>query len=210
MAAQTPTEKIIPAYPFVQYRDDPYVVAFFEAYNEMAQEYLDSLNNLNLPCWTSPAVTGNLLDWVALGIYGEKRPLLQTSEEVIAQGIYDTFKYNSLPYNYLKAYVPGAAIYVSDDHFKRMLTWNFYKGDGTHFCIPWLKRRLARFIHGANGIDPPLQHTYDISVTVKSGVFSIVMPDYGDGVGYFLRDAINQSLVKLPFIYKYSTQVIKQ
>ena len=50
------TEKILPAYPFAQYRDDPNVVAFFDAYNEIAQEYLDSFNNLALPCWTSESI----------------------------------------------------------------------------------------------------------------------------------------------------------
>ncbi|EAB6759025.1 hypothetical protein HKU43_000330 [Salmonella enterica] len=86
---QYPTEKILPAYPFVQYRDDPNIVAFFDAYNEIAQEYLDSLNNLALPCWTSESI-----------------------------------------------------------------------------------------------------------------------PEYGDGTGYFLKDAIDQKYVKLPFIYTYATTVI--
>lgn len=47
----------------------------------------------------------------------------------------------------------------------------FYKGDGSHFCINWFKRRLARFIHGANGIDPPVQSTFDISVMPDKGIF---------------------------------------
>lgn len=68
----------------------------------------------------------------------------------------------------------------------------------------------ARFIHGTNGIDPPLQSTFDISVTVNNGVFTITIPDYGDGVGYFLKDAISQSLVKLPFVYTYSVTVVAQ
>lgn len=142
------TEKILPAYPFVQYRDDPNVVAFFDAYNEIAQEYLDSLNNLALPCWTSESITGQLLDWIALGIYGVERPLLQVSEEAIARGAYDTIEYNTIPYAAMRNYVPGQASYVPDDYFKRILTWNFYKADGSHFCIDWLKRRVARFIHG--------------------------------------------------------------
>ena len=205
-----PVEKIIPAYPFVQYRDDPNIVAFFDAYNEMAQLYLDSLNSLGLPCWTSPALTGALLDWAVLGIYGEERPLLQVSEEAIARGAYNTIEYNRITYAGLKNYVPGSASYVPDDYFKRVLTWNFYKGDGSHFCIDWLKRRVARFIHGANGIDPPIQSTFDVSVTSLNGTFSIAIPEYGDGVGYFLKDAIDQSLVKLPFIYSYSTTVVEQ
>jgi hypothetical protein len=207
---KAPIDKIIPSYPFVQYNDDPNIVAFFEAYNEIAQEYLDSLNGLNLPCWTSPTIIGDLLDWIALGIYGQERPLLQVSEDAIARGAYNTIEYNTIAYARMKNYVPGSASYVPDDYFKRILTWNFYKGDGLHFCIDWLKRRVARFIHGANGIDPPLQSTYDVSVTVDAGVFSIAIPDYGNGVGYFLKDAIDQSLVNLPFIYIYSTTVVEQ
>ncbi|EEP89167.1 hypothetical protein ykris0001_46290 [Yersinia kristensenii ATCC 33638] len=151
-----------------------------------------------------------LLDWVALGIYGVERPLLQVSEEAIARGVYNTIEYNVIPYAVMRNYVPGSSSYVPDDYFKRILTWDFYKGDGSHFCIDWLKRRIARFIHGANGIDPPLQSTFDISVTVANGVFVIVIPDYGNGVGYFLKDAIDQQQVKLPFIYKYSITVIEK
>lgn len=203
-------KEIIPAYPFVQYRDDRDVVAFFDAYNEMSQAYLDSLNELGLPCWTSPALTGELLGWAVKGIYGEVRPLLQVSEAAIARGAYDTVEYNSIPYATLKNYVPGSSAYVHDDYFKRILTWNFYKGDGSHFCIDWLKRRIARFIHGPSGIDPLLQHTFDVGVTVDKGIFNIAIPDYGNGVGYFLKDAIEQQLVKLPFIYTYETMVADQ
>lgn len=202
--------KILPAYPFVQYRDDEDISAFFNAYNDMAQIYLDSLNNLGLPCWTSPAVTGFLLDWIALGIYGEERPLLQVSEEALARGAYDTVEYNAIPYAKMSNYVPGSATYVHDDFFKRVLTWNFYKGDGSHFNIEWLKRRIARFVHGKDGVDPPIQSTFDVSVTVQDGVFSVVIPEYGDGAGYFLQGAIEQHMVKLPFIYSFSTMVIEK
>lgn len=203
-------DKIIPAYPYTQYNDDPNIHAFFNAYNLLAQGYLDEMNILGLPCWTSPNVVGDLLDWIALGIYGETRPLLQISEDAIARGAYNTIEYNAITYAGLKNYIPGSASYVPDDYFKRILTWNFYKGDGSHFCIDWLKRRLARFVHGANGIDPPIQSTFDISVAVDSGNYEITIPDYGDGVGYFLRDAISQQLVKLPFIYTYTVTVVKQ
>lgn len=71
-------ESIIPAYPYTQYNDDPDIVAFFDAYNKLAQGYLDYFNNLNLPCWTSPAITGELLDWIAAGIYGESRPCFKS------------------------------------------------------------------------------------------------------------------------------------
>ncbi|HAX1851962.1 TPA: hypothetical protein JXS38_004351 [Escherichia coli] len=36
------------------------------------------------------------------------------------------------------------------------------------------------------------------------------LPEYGDGIGYFLKDAIDQKYVKLPFIYSYATTVIQK
>jgi hypothetical protein len=45
------------------------------------------------------------------------------------------------------------------------MTWNFYKGDGRTFSVRWLKRRVMRFLTGANGTDPGVDNTYQISVT---------------------------------------------
>ena len=199
-----PVTKIIPSYPFVQYRDDPNIVAFFEAYNEMAQEYLDEFNSQSLPYWPSPTLSRKLLDWVVEGIYGETRPLLMVSQEAIAKGAYNTIDYNTIPYAGLKNFVPGATTYVVDDYFKRILTWNFYKADGVQFNIDWLKRRIARFLRGPNGIDPPVTDTFDISVIPADGVFAITLPDSDDNVGQFLKEAIEQGIVKLPFIYSFT------
>ncbi|WP_213239647.1 hypothetical protein [Citrobacter braakii] len=196
--------QIIPSYPFVQYRDDPNVVAFFQVYNEMAQEYLDEINSLSIPYWPSPALSGKLLDWVVEGIYGESRPLLKVSLDAIAKGAYNTIDYNTIPYAGLKNYIPGATTYVVDDYFKRILTWNFYKGDGVQFNIDWLKRRIARFLRGPNGIDPPVTDTFDISVIPNNGVFAILLPNSNDSVGQFLKDAIEQRIVKLPFMYSFT------
>lgn len=199
-----PVNKIIPSYPFVQYRDDPNIVAFFDAYNEMAQEYLDEINSLSIPYWPSPALSGKLLDWVVEGIYGEVRPLLQISQDAIAKGAYNTIDYNTIPYAGMKNFVPGATTYVVDDYFKRIMTWNFYKGDGVQFNIDWLKRRIARFLRGPNGIDPPLTDTFDISVMPKNGVFGILLPNSNDSAGQFLKNAIEQRIVKLPFMYTFT------
>lgn len=205
-----PVDKIIPAYPFVQYSDDPNVVAFFNAYNKMAQVYLTAFNNLYLPCWTSSLVTGQLLDWVAKGIYGVERPLIQTSTATVAKGAYNTIEYDAVAYAHMESYHPGTYQHLPDDYFKRILTWNFYKGDGFQFSVMWLKRRIARFIHGAAGIDPPLEHTFDVSVTSKNGVFTLKIPEYGDGIGNFLKIAIDEGLVNLPFMYSWNAEVVEQ
>jgi len=196
-------ESIIPAYPFVQYNDDENITAFFDAYNDLAQQYLDAFNNLNLPCWTSPMISGSLLDWMALGIYGQVRPSIDNQASKNKIGPYATVEYNVIPYAKLKN-MATTQYSMPDDIFKRLLTWNFYKGDGFQFSIPWLKRRLSRFIHGANGIDPFLQNTFDISVSVNNGVYVLMIPDYGDGVADFLVSCIQQGLAKLPFMYGFS------
>jgi len=193
---------IIPAYPFVQYNDDINVTAFFDAYNNMAQTYLDSFNDIELPCWTSPTITGALLDWVALGVYGQIRPSVDRESAQSKTGPYNTVEYNTIPYAKIKN-ISTSQFGMSDDIFKRLLTWNFYKGDGFQFSIPWIKRRVARFIHGVNGVDPNLQCTFDISVSVNNGVITLVIPDYGDGVADFLIACIQQGLVNLPFMYSF-------
>lgn len=198
-------KRIIPAYPYVQYNDDPNIVAFFDAYNEIAQQYLDDLNSLYLPCWTSEKITGPLLDWIAMGIYGQTRPAIQLVKEQSEKGEYNTVEYNSTPYTHLSNYVAGEYSPMNDDLFKRVLTWNFYKGDGQQFTINWLKRRIARFLHGPDGRDPGIQSTFDVYVSVDNGVFTLGITDYGDGVAQALVAAIQQRYVKLPFIYQFRT-----
>lgn len=205
-----PIDKIIPCYPFVQYNDDPNVVAFFSSYNKMAQEYLEAFNNLALPHWPSEVINSYLLDWIAEGIYGQKRPYLKISEGSVAKGTYNSVEYNTVPYARLKNYRPGQTQYLPDEYFKRILTWNFYKGDGFQFSIPWLKRRIARFIHGKAGVDPLLHNTFDISVKSHSGVFELIIPDYGDDIGNFLKIALEQGLVNVPFIYSFNITVNEQ
>jgi hypothetical protein len=202
-----PVEKVIPAYPFVQYNDDPNIVAFFTAYNDFAQSYLDGFNSLSLPYWPASNIHGDFLDWIVSGIYGQSRPYVKISEGSVAKGAYNTIEYNVIPYARLKRFTPGKTQYLPDEYFKRILTWNFYKGDGFQFSVPWLKRRLARFIHGRAGEDPKLQNTFDISITSKNGFFDITVPDYGDGVGKFLITAVQQKLVNLPFIYTFNIKV---
>ncbi len=130
MAAVT---NIIPAYLYVQYNDDPGLQALVKAYNVIAQNYLDTLNDLNLYNYTQDPVSGALLDWIAQGFFGFQRPVLPT-----------------LP--------------VNDDLFRRVITWHYFKGDGLVFNIRWLKRRIQRFLYGVNGIDPPVDVTYRVSV----------------------------------------------
>ena len=161
----TSLQNIIPSYLFVEYNDDDTLQAFVSAQNKYAQEYLTFLNSLALGVYTQNPVSGTLLDWVASGVYGTLRPALP-SNLTTAKGGYNSTVINTKPgYNgFIKA--AYATYYVtSDDTFRRILTWNFYKGDGFIFSVRWLKRRVMRFLFGVNGIDYGVNETYPVSVT---------------------------------------------
>ncbi|MHB8817312.1 MAG: hypothetical protein ACYDAE_29170, partial [Steroidobacteraceae bacterium] len=170
----------IPAYPYQQYADDDDIQAFFAAYNSATQTYVDWFASVGLPFY--PGLSGALLDWVAEGLYGiERTSLAQTQTSAV--GLLNTEVLNSEPLNFFSA--PTTSYYnITDDIFKRILTWNFYKGDGKRFCMKWLKRRVMRFLVGTNGLDPnPLdpsfvvgpENTQAISVTVVNDVLTVTI-----------------------------------
>jgi hypothetical protein len=156
--------KIIPSYLYVQYNEDDDLQAFVEAFNQLAQEVMTWLTEANLPNYTGPVVSGALLDWVALGLYGMARPVLPAGRSRNL-GPYNTTQFNVLPLNGRKIIDPTSYFATTDDVFKRVMTWNFYKGDGKTFNVRWLKRRVMRFLTGMDGTDPGVDNTYQISVT---------------------------------------------
>jgi hypothetical protein len=56
--------------------------------------------------------------------------------------------------NEIEVLSAGDIINTSDDLYRRIITWHFYKGDGKYFSIRWLKRRIWRFLYGPNGLPP--------------------------------------------------------
>jgi len=156
-------QTIIPSYPYVQYNDDANIVAFFQAYNIVAQEYLNAFNALNLPVYTNPVIINYLLDWVGAGLYGNPRPTLSVGN-LVGAGTYNSDDYNIDTYNRFNQVSIGQYFETSDDVYKRILTWNLYKGDGKQFNIAWLKRRCMRWLIGPNGAAPFLTETYPVSV----------------------------------------------
>lgn len=154
------TTSIIPSYPYVQFSDDVNISAWFSAYNTYAQEYLDWFNNTPLAIYTNDTISGPLLDWVANGVYGIYRvPIANNKTQEI--GAVNTYTPNYLPFNQRKVVSTGTVTTMTDDIFKRLITWDFFKGDGMQFTIPWIKRRVARFIYGIGGFSD----TNNISVT---------------------------------------------
>jgi len=155
---------VIPSYLYVQYADDDDLQAFVRAYNEMAQQYVTWFATISLPVYTSNTINSALLDWVAEGLYGMKRPVLPSG---LSQnlGMLNTIQLNTLPLNVEELLGPPDYYLVDDDVFKRILTWHLYKGDGKLFDIRWLKRRVMRFLTGINGGQGETDQTYQISIS---------------------------------------------
>lgn len=160
---QAPLADVVPSYPYLEYSDDSDVQAFFSTYNQLAQSYVSWFNSTPLGLYTSPNITGPLLDWTATGIYGIPRPVISSLQSRTIGAL------NSEPLNVkaLNAFTQlrsGTAQEASDDIYKRTLTWILFKGDGLQASVTWLRKRIARFIYGANGSDVPLSDAINVGI----------------------------------------------
>lgn len=206
----TTVQNTIPAYLYWQYADDSDLQAFMASFNAMAQQYVNTFNQLNLPAYAgNPLVVGALLDWVAEGIYGIPRPVLTTGLVQLV-GPYDTVPYDTQPYDGFHTAGTLTQLTTSDDVFKRILTWNLYRGDGKVFNITWLKRRVLRFLNGLNGTDPDIDQTYQISVTQATGnVFNINLTAWeaafpSSNIPTILQAAMKAGALNVPFTYTFN------
>jgi len=199
--------QVLPAYLYQQYTQDPYsedLQAFFTAYNNESQTRLDDTNNLNLPIYTKQIAP--LLDWTAYGIYGVTRPSLGTPSVFSPLNVYDTVPYNTIAYSQDTELYPNNYYVVNDDIFKRILTWNFYKGDEFQFTNQWLKRRIKRFLFGFNGVDFPIDNTYEISVAYTNG-YEIVVTLPNTTVSPILQSCFSSGVLNLPFQYTFTIDI---
>lgn len=190
-----PLQNVIPSYLYQEYANDDDLQAFVDSFNAIAQGYLDWFLQNPLGLYTSAGITGALLDWVAAGVYGLYRPVLasQTSSETAG---YDSQIYNTVPYDYLAYSSAGTAQNASDDIFKRTMTWVLYRGDGQYFSLQWLKNRVARFLHGANGSDANVLN-FQPSITESNGLFSIT--DFGGANFTALQLCYQSGFIPFPF-----------
>lgn len=100
-----------------------------------------------------------------------------------------------------------------DDIYQRILTWWFYKGDGKNFTVPWLKRRLARFLYGTNGTDicppwnPGISVTFNQATTPLPTCTIVLtqanLPGVDSNLLTFLKLALEGGVLLLPFQYQF-------
>lgn len=195
------------AYLYEQYSDDDNVRAFFEAYNIIAEEYVEWFATVALPYW--PGLSDGLLDWVANGLYGIYRPTLTFG----TTSFYES--YGQLPFGNL---IPGyggagygqivdvqqsSSVPVTDDLFQRIMTWHLYRGDGWQFSTNWLKRRVHRFLNGPNGTIPAVQdNTHDVSVTASGVNYTITLQS--SAVAGLFALCVSNGVLALPFQYNFT------
>ncbi len=195
---------VTPSYLYVEYNDDENLQAFVTAYNGLAQQYVNWFNQVGLPIWTGSLIAGPLLDWVGNGLYGISRPVFTTSTST-SFGPIATFPIAMNPIAARTVRESGSATIATDDIYKRVMTWNLYTGDGRQFTTRWLKRRIERFLHGAAGVDPIVDETYDVSVTQAAGAFTIRIPV--GGVSQYLLQAFANGVLNVPFQYTYEVLI---
>lgn len=194
-----PLQQCVPSYLYLEYSDDEDLQAFVASQNALAQGYLDWFLDTPIGLYTSPNITGPLLDWVGNGVYGIPRPVLSSQTSMTIAG-YNTAPYNTVEYNSLAFSSSGTATIASDDIYKRVMTWNLYRGDGQVFTMGWLKNRVNRFINGANGSDYTVLENPP-SITVSGTVFTIT--SFDDSVFTALQECIANDVLSVPFQYTF-------
>lgn len=199
-----PLQQVIESYLYQEYADDDDLQAFVDSFNAIAQGYHNWFLENPLGLYTATGISGALLDWIAAGIYGYQRPTLASQTTVITAG-YDSSAYDTVPYNYLSYSGSGTALLTTDDIFKRILTWNLYRGDGQVFSIQWLKNRVARFLHGANGADCAVLN-FQPSVSVAGSTFTVT--DFKTQTYTTLQLCLAAYAIATPFQYQLSLVAI--
>jgi len=211
--ATSPTslQVVLGSYLYSQYSDDDDLQGFVAAQNLYTQSYLDTFNGLNLPIYTQ--LTGALLDWVGQGLYGISRPGLPSGGSG-ARGPLATYRYAP---GFGAAIGPAYAVYVppvsptftatTDDVYKRILTWALYKGDGKIFNMRWLKRRIYRFLNGANGVDFPIDQTYNVSVAF-TGPYAATITLATSTMSTIFQTAVANGVLELPFMISWTVTLV--
>ena len=208
-----------PSYLFIQYFDDANLRAFVNSYNRLAQEYIDWFSTVILPVYTNANINGDLLSWVTQGVYDIKRTPISVVSQAGVVGTYDSIDYNykDSTYNDTSEIVPTAYVAMTDDILKRVVTWHFYKGDGKIFSIPWLKRRIARFITGTSGTSPDIDQTLNIGVafnpnreveiTISHADAVPPISSYDSNIVRIFKSAVESNVLELPFQYNWKVTI---
>lgn len=186
------------SYAYQQYADDDDIQAFISAYNTLTQSYLSWFSNTPLALYTSPNISGPLLDWIGQGIYGISRPVFSTLATDYTGGAINAFPIDVVAINASTFSSSGSAILATDDYYKRTITWFTYIGNGRYTNATNIRLRVARFLYGVNGTDVTLSQAQNVSVTIGSGNDITITIPSGTASSYF-QEAFQAGLLAFPF-----------
>ena len=200
-------QNIFGAYLYREYADDPSMNAWWQSRNGLTQGYLNWWNAAPLALYTSPSISGALLDWLATAIYGLSRPTLSTSTTKFIAGL-NSSAINSRAVNGSTYLSSGSSQIASDDIYKRYLTWWLYRGDGMVMNTQWIKRRVMRFLTGAAGGDIVVgANAPQPSVSYTSSAITITIQTAPISVADALKELLNTNKLLMPFYYTASVVV---
>jgi hypothetical protein len=199
-APPLPLQATIPAYLYQQYADDETLQAFIYADNLLAQGYLNWMNATPLGVYTSPAISGPLLDWVGNGIYGIERPVFSTLSTTFVSDAVNFLPTNTIATDGSLTTESGTAITANDDYYKRTLTWCTYIGDGRVFNFPNLRKRVARFLYGVNGTDITLSQAQNVALSVGSNPNDVTITIPAGTASSYFSDALASGTLPFPFM----------
>lgn len=195
-----------PAYPYQQFSDDTDINALFSATNEIAQSVLTWMLDHPLALYMRPALSGGLLDYAAYCLYGIARHQVGYSQITNIAGAINTMPVNTLDIDDNQLPRTSMRFTLTDDIFKRILTWHLYKGDGVQFSIPWLKRRIMRFLSGDDGHAWRFNSTAPVSIAIHESTvaISIAKGTADERLLLLLSALIKNGLVPVPPTFSYS------
>ena len=103
--------------------------------------------------------------------------------------------------------MPDTYTSTSDDTFRRIITWAFYKGDGKTVSPHWLKLRIKRFLKGINGKDVISPTTYQISVA-PTGFKAWTITLQNTTESQIFKIAVEAGVLELPFQITWTVTLI--
>ena len=121
---------------------------------------------------------------------------------------------NTIPINAFQTTGIINVFTTTDDIFKRIITWFFFKGDGQVYSTTWLKRRVMRFLIGASGTTPNIDNTYPIGVVYNgSGAVTLtitltVAAGILLSVAQVFQAAAASGAISLPFQYDFTVNIV--
>lgn len=215
----------IPSETYFQYRRAGDMVWLFKSFGDFVNAYRGLLSTVSLGDFNNCQISGPLLKYVASCVYGiNSNDVYWKKPKLSINGTIASFRIDLLAIDSSFVFNPPSTkkIVLSDDLLRRILTWKLYRdyqletpanmnivpGHGMdangeyEFTVPWLKRRVARFLCGDG--------SQSIHISVRFGANrTVIISSWGVGDEKSITDLeglINSPLLGLPTYYSYLYQ----